>query len=38
LQQIHTTAHLHDDVFSIIKTENLYLFDGVPGFTAAQGQ
>ena len=22
----------------IIKTENLYTFDGVPGFTAAQGQ
>jgi len=24
--------------FSIIKTENLYLFNGEPGFTAAQGQ
>lgn len=24
--------------FNIIKTENLYLFDGEPGFTAAQGQ
>jgi hypothetical protein len=22
----------------IIKTENLYYFDGQPGFTAAQGQ
>ena len=38
LQQIHVTSHLHDDVFHIIKTENLYTFDGVAGFTAAQGQ
>lgn len=38
LQQINITAHLHDDVFSIIKTENLYTFDDKPGFTAAQGQ
>jgi len=32
LQQIHKAG------FDIIKTENLYTFDGVPGYTAAQGQ
>ncbi len=29
---------LHHRKLNIIKTENLYLFDGKPGFTAAQGQ
>jgi isocitrate dehydrogenase len=29
---------LHENGFRIIKTENLYYFDGEPGFTAAQGQ
>ena len=29
---------LHNAGFQIIKTENLYYFDGEPGFTAAQGQ
>ncbi len=29
---------LHQAGLDIIKTENLYLFDGEPGFTAAQGQ
>ncbi len=32
LQEINNTK------LDIIKTENLYLFDGEPGFTAAQGQ
>jgi isocitrate dehydrogenase len=27
-----------EEGLAIIKTENLYTFDGVPGFTAAQGQ
>ena len=29
---------LHIGGFQVIKTENLYYFDGEPGFTAAQGQ
>lgn len=29
---------VHQQGLEIIKTENLYTFDGVPGFTAAQGQ
>jgi isocitrate dehydrogenase len=29
---------IHRQGLEIIKTENLYTFDGVPGFTAAQGQ
>jgi isocitrate dehydrogenase len=29
---------LHDAGFDVIKTENLYTFDGVRGFTLAQGQ
>jgi isocitrate dehydrogenase len=29
---------IHELGLDIIKTENLYLFDGKPGFTAAQGQ
>jgi len=37
-QQLHTLSHAHEGIFSIIKTENLYTFDGEPGFTAAQGQ
>jgi isocitrate dehydrogenase len=28
----------HDKGLNIIKTENLYLMDGKPMFTAAQGQ
>jgi isocitrate dehydrogenase len=38
LQQVNSAAHRHDDVFQVIKTENLYTFDGVPGFSAGQGQ
>jgi isocitrate dehydrogenase len=38
LQRIHTIAHLSNHAFQIIKTENLYTFNGEPGFTAAQGQ
>jgi isocitrate dehydrogenase len=38
LRQLHYTAQVHDNTFSIIKTENLYTFDGVPGFSAGQGQ
>lgn len=30
--------HIHEEKLDIIKTENLYFFDGVQGFTAAQGQ
>lgn len=29
---------VHKNGFEVIKTENLYLFDGVPAFSAAQGQ
>lgn len=29
---------VHNQGLEIIKTENLFTFDGVPGFTAAQGQ
>jgi len=29
---------VHEQGLEIIKTENLYTFDGIPGFTAAQGQ
>jgi len=38
LQQLHVLAKLHNHAFDIIKTENLYTFNGIPGFTAAQGQ
>ncbi len=38
LQQLNVMANLNNNVFDIIKTENLYTFDGIPGFTAAQGQ
>lgn len=30
--------HIHESDLEIIKTENLYEFDGVAGYTAAQGQ
>lgn len=30
--------NVHQSGFEVIKTENLYLFNGQPGFTAAQGQ
>jgi len=35
---IHLLQKITDAGFEVIKTENLYLIDGVPGFTAAQGQ
>ncbi len=30
----HLLRHVHDSGFDIIKTENLYTFDGEPGFSA----
>jgi isocitrate dehydrogenase len=38
MQQLNVLANLHNNAFEIIKTENLYTFNGEPGFTAAQGQ
>lgn len=35
---IHLLTQINQAGFDIIKTENLYKFDGVDGFTAAQGQ
>jgi isocitrate dehydrogenase len=35
---IDITAKLHELGLDVIKTENLYLLDGKPGYTAAQGQ
>lgn len=35
---LETLATVDKLGFNIIKSENLYLFDGQPGFTAAQGQ
>jgi isocitrate dehydrogenase len=35
---LHLMEAVHQQGLEIIKTENLYTFDGVPGFTAAQGQ
>lgn len=35
---LHLMEQVHQQGLEIIKTENLYTFDGVPGFTAAQGQ
>jgi len=35
---IELQLKLHNANLDIIKTENLYYFDGEPGFTAAQGQ
>jgi isocitrate dehydrogenase len=35
---LHLLTNITKAGFEIIKTENLYLFDGKPGFTAAQGQ
>ena len=38
-QSVIDTMHkMSQAKLDIIKTENLYLFDGEPGFTAAQGQ
>jgi len=31
-------SRVHDAGLEIIKTENLYHFDGQPGFTRGQGQ
>ena len=31
-------AALYEQKLDAIKTENLYLFDGVPGFSLGQGQ
>ena len=35
---LNLMEEVHSQGLEIIKTENLYTFDGVPGFTAAQGQ
>jgi isocitrate dehydrogenase len=35
---IHLLMQINKEGFEIIKTENLYTFDGVAGYTAAQGQ
>jgi isocitrate dehydrogenase len=35
---LHLLEQLHVEGFDIIKTENLYTFDGEPAFTAGQGQ
>jgi len=35
---IYLLQKVHSAGFDVIKTENLYYFDGVPGFSAAQGQ
>jgi isocitrate dehydrogenase len=35
---LHLLNHINKAGFEVIKTENLYLFDGKPAFTAAQGQ
>ncbi|HEU4470189.1 MAG TPA: NADP-dependent isocitrate dehydrogenase [Flavisolibacter sp.] len=35
---LNLMERIHSEGLEIIKTENLYLFDGEPGFTAAQGQ
>ena len=35
---IELLKNIHDQNLEIIKTENLYNFDGVAGYTAAQGQ
>ena len=35
---ISLSGKLNEAGLEIIKTENLYYFDGEPGFTAAQGQ
>lgn len=35
---LHLMTQITKEGFDIIKTENLYLLDGQPGFTAAQGQ
>ena len=35
---LHLMEAVHQQGLEIIKTENLYTFNGVPGFTAAQGQ
>ncbi|MBG9376106.1 hypothetical protein I5907_07665 [Panacibacter sp. DH6] len=37
-EAIELQLMLHNADMEIIKTENLYLFDGEPAFTAAQGQ
>ena len=37
-QLLSICSSLHKAGLQIIKTENLYYFDGEPGFTAAQGQ
>lgn len=35
---IHLLSYLTNHGFDVIKTENLYTFDGQPGFTLAQGE
>jgi isocitrate dehydrogenase len=37
-QIIDLLQRVHDHSFDIIKTEQLYTFDGVPGFSLGQGQ
>ncbi len=38
LQKLTETAQQQQQFFGVIKTENLYTFDGIAGFSAGQGQ